>query len=1198
MAEPPEQIQQGINAMQSGAGATVVILQQVVRELELMRRGMAANNKELDVYGSDMHSVMRDAADLQLSIKRIGQLQKTALGAGTSQKEAVKTIKAVTKEYEALLKAMNRTHGGETYTKEITANLKAYEKALKRVEAQSADTWDTKGLRACNTALEAMHSNVKDLSKGMQAFKTTKARDEFRALGATIDDAFHNRLTMGLRKIPGIGHAMQAMDMNRRFSGAQKGVGEYQKNRVLQRTEMANAIAQQRADKVRATFGAAGVKTLNAMGHQSGDPGSRNIRQMLGVPQIHAAAKGGQGGANQMEVGTLHVDTLVMSGKIKMLNPGPKASATALPGEPGASGLAGAALGEAGRRELFRQRRGNHLNEARATPEAITALLGSKNGKLVHADRLAQIMQGGSAVDMGASIAKTLLKGGPVVSAIIGVVQAGISMHDKVAESNKKIGEGLAGTGMFGGGGTAYDNLHAARKSLISTSFSQQMLYGQGFEKNLDLYKTLNEGGIGTGKSLTGGRLNLGDALSGGQGFHGAMMQNAVQTGTLSGFSQSESVKLTLKLIEKFGQTTDATKQFFVELNEFANTSGISAGRIVEMVDSITDQFTDLQKSLIGTVEALHKVGDAGIFMSKRVEGVVKDLTKPLEMSPSQRYYNVSQQMAGGGGAAMANALRNQNEGERNRLLGPTGVLGKYGLKPGASHEEIMAAIGSNTSVDGETRRADMEAYQQMHTKYANNEGAAHDWATGNVEGVVARGLNGGGSMAENLSGRMQLLKSQAQLGGISNRVFEAAKAGDPKAIAEVMGNLRVGLAGQQGTLGSGETAATIFQASGNAREAGAQTIMNTAFGVQGSAQGLMAQGGTPQQRAANRAKYGLLNQYGEQLNASGVITHQKNGDFADEFVEYMRNNKGSTVAMGKVEAALTHSATLTDEMIDHLGDLGKITQDQTDAEKQKTAKENSAALAINTTTSDMAMARAFEYLFTRVVSSVDKMADLLPDSSGLRDARKAFQGSYDTALAQIQGSVDPSTLTGGRLDAYNQFIGNASKVQDGQKDQMQALSDMNGALKNVILGHGANAPGEGDRQSVETPADTAARALKTQQDADALKLAASHRPVGASITAAAGESGYPAAVRPTALPVSKPTVVAVDNAVADAIANGQKGSVGANGLQPTGGVVVNNFNHTGVFQTPYPSGEASVPTTQAQKRHPGWKITDVGLGR
>jgi hypothetical protein len=640
---------------------------------------------------------------------------------------------------------------------------------------------------------------------------------------------------------------------------------------------------------------------------------------------------------------------------------------------------------------------------------------------------LAHGAQGGPMVDKAASLAGSLLKMGPVFSGALGLVKMAVSLHDQVAESNLKISGALAGGGMFGGGGSAYDNLHNVRKSLISTTFGQQMLYGQGFEKNLDIYKTLGESGLATGHTLNQG-INLGDALSKGEGFHGAVMQNAVQYGRLSGFNQQESAKLTLKLIEKFGQTTDATKQFFVELNEFSNTSGISASRIVEMVDNVTDQFTDLQKSLIGTVDALHKVGAAGIFMGKRVEDTVKGLTKPLEMSPGQRLYNIRQQMDHGGGATQAAALRGINADERSRLLGPTGVLRKYGLDENSSQSEILAALSApRAGVDADTQRVDMEAYQKHYRKYSMNEQTANDWASGNAMGVLAAHLNGGENASETLGGRVRMMHDLAASGHVEDDL-KAALGGDAAAQSRIMHNPVFAMASLQNTFGTGETTSKIFDEAGNASQSGAALVMKTAREAPVATGELMTAGATDQEKRANQAKHGLLTQYGSTVAGAGLFQHRPGGDMAQEFAAYMRSIKNDTAAQGQVLKVLTQDSRLMGDMIDKTGFVGDSIQAQTDMEKEKDARDKAAADAANTTPSDQLMAHAFEYLFNNVITAIDKMADLLPDVNKIRDAR----AWATTRGNDIKSRIDKVPITPSKQADYDELMRQLAHITEG----------------------------------------------------------------------------------------------------------------------------------------------------------------------
>lgn len=1054
--QPDPALARGISDMQAAAGQITTSMQEVVRQLRLMRQEMADGGKDLKAYGLDFRNIMRDSADIELSMRRITQLQRKALNPGISQAQAIKQIKAMSSEYERLLKAMNKSHGGGRYVKEITAAMDGLNRAMKRVRAQSDDTWDADKIKEVNRELAAASGNVRTLAATIGKVKLDTVRDEFRDLKDTIDDAFGSRISVAMRRIPGLGHIARGLQLQKQFQHAQTKVGEFRTKRATdaqQRLDDEKARDAKRAAAVHAKFGRAGLRTLSAMGYATPTTGTkrlggpsftgtnrRTVALASGQGQLRDAARTGTGGTSgrtadgaieSMKVGSISVDRISISGKQglgskdgksypyktkeamrrdaakrasadldpeSLLAPGGKMSRkarkrAAKEAEAAANrnGALGEALGIAGQMGGRAPKLGaRYLKAARSRAggsgaAATTANVGkflSESGLAGGAGKALTSALGSGLVDKIAGSLGGVFKvlGSGPMTAVFTVAKAAIDLHDKVAEQNKQMSDALAGAGMFGGGGTdAFKDIRSVRRSLLSTNLTgNHMLYGQGFDENLKLYQTLGENGLSVGKSLRNG-LDLNAALDGGRGFHGAVMQNAVIYGHMAGMDQAASVKQTLKLIDKFGQVTDATKGFFVDLVEFSDMSGISASRIVEMVDNITDQFTDLQRSLLGTTDALHKVGGASLFMGKRVEETVKGLTKPTEQTTAQRFYGVQTLVASGANQRIADSMDSEIEGERRQL---NEMLQKYGVAVGRdSRAAIEEAISRNT--DQNERQADMEAFKQGWDKQQLKRGAASSWRSGNIPAIVANQELLGQNGIESVNQRRAIVEEILKAAKVTPDEIKKIIGGDTEALQQAINSDSRGLimSMARSAFGSNEDLLKNVQNMGNARGAGAQHVMDVAN--REAAQGgdvvsrLQNTAGKSQERIGqDKAKLELLERYG--TIARGVTGWNGQGSAAQALVDFVRKSGGSVKAMGELRDVISRSTEVADDVFDMGSALTRAMTDNTTQQKALELQAKREAEAAGTTTSAMLMARAFKGMFDMVGGKLDRIAEVV----------------------------------------------------------------------------------------------------------------------------------------------------------------------------------------------------------------------------
>lgn len=235
-----------------------------------------------------------------------------------------------------------------------------------------------------------------------------------------------------------------------------------------------------------------------------------------------------------------------------------------------------------------------------------------------------------------------------------------IDLFDMATEQNtsayKKLGKG----GLVGGKINPYDAYSATKSSLMAVGGSLGGMLSNGnigmtYEKNLDVMKGIVDAGWGVGDLMT-------DLEKQGRGavstlrsptnnrstdMFSGVMKNAYLFGGNLGLDQSESVQQTMKLVDRMGLSIGRVQELFVKVDLATKASGISTTKYLEIMDSVADNFTKMNKSMNITVAILNQLGKTGKYtasdlqdMMKTVLGEKKDVaTKAFlfnRMSPDQ----------------------------------------------------------------------------------------------------------------------------------------------------------------------------------------------------------------------------------------------------------------------------------------------------------------------------------------------------------------------------------------------------------------------------------------------------------------------------------------------------------------------------------------------------------------------------------
>jgi uncharacterized protein YPO0396 len=115
---------------------------ELVRHLERVSRTSKDVERNIDGWGTEFATVMRNSANLEYTIKRIQKLQAQRVGGGASRSGTAEYIQQLQKEYKLLLQVLNTGKGQGRYVKEVDAALKGLDSTLKRVRKSNEATWE------------------------------------------------------------------------------------------------------------------------------------------------------------------------------------------------------------------------------------------------------------------------------------------------------------------------------------------------------------------------------------------------------------------------------------------------------------------------------------------------------------------------------------------------------------------------------------------------------------------------------------------------------------------------------------------------------------------------------------------------------------------------------------------------------------------------------------------------------------------------------------------------------------------------------------------------------------------------------------------------------------------------------------------------------------------------------------------------
>ena len=192
---------------------------------------------------------------------------------------------------------------------------------------------------------------------------------------------------------------------------------------------------------------------------------------------------------------------------------------------------------------------------------------------------------------------------------------------DKVQEQNKKYEAGLGAGGIISAGRGSFAGVRGA---LTPTEAGAAKSIGAfSTERNLKIAQAMVESGLSVSDLAKGGGMKGGFT----QGITGEFQRTAYGAGRVAGFSDVDTVKTTIKLLQQYRQSISASGDFFLNVDKAAKAAGMSTTKYVSLLDDITSGFGRLNKSFNESMNAMQLLGRTGANSSEDIKTYVESLT-------------------------------------------------------------------------------------------------------------------------------------------------------------------------------------------------------------------------------------------------------------------------------------------------------------------------------------------------------------------------------------------------------------------------------------------------------------------------------------------------------------------------------------------------------------------------------------------
>src|SRR6201998_188675 len=509
--------------------------------------------------------------------------------------------------------------------------------------------------------------------------------------------------------------------------------------------------------------------------------------------------------------------------------------------------------------------------------------------------------------------------------AIIGTLAK--KMFDATVERNKDVYGKLGGAGILSGtnsGEMAFDNV----KSNLTPGFGKGLLYnalGSTYENNLKMAAAVSNSGVSMAELSRGG-----NGLD--KNFIGKVGNTALVGGRLAGMDETQATDQIMKLLQKYHMSLESTDQFFFQLNKDTKAAGITTTKYIQIIDSITDSFDHMARSIDDVTGVMRILGSTGTQTSEMVADALKALSGGPDKSIEQKAFIGTEMMQNP--EVMTHMLNARNkevaEGGKNihdTLLGvgfSEGEISKMGdLGTPAGLQEARAQLNAKMLEQGPNARSAGQAQaagaaigeQQMRINRQQN--IAGFVGNRTSEGAINYAFGSGNTptdfldkASQNIAAMESVLKNSGVKGGLG------ALFSNPGAV----------LSGKQGGLINMTSAAEGLD----------PQIFNKlieSMGVGGARLAQAANQGAPEVTDEQYKKYAAL------LGKSGL-----NAQDAKKFITTM----GPTGVKDLGKALSKDTDTLW-QMIDGTSALRKVMEEQETAEKKAAEVKKATEVAAST---------------------------------------------------------------------------------------------------------------------------------------------------------------------------------------------------------------------------------------------------------
>jgi hypothetical protein len=343
-------------------------------------------------------------------------------------------------------------------------------------------------------------------------------------------------------------------------------------------------------------------------------------------------------------------------------------------------------------------------------------------------------------------------------------------VFDHGAMLNQQVEKSLGTSGIFGGGESGQTSLQNVRTNLTPEGMSG--LYnrlGESYDKNLKIAQAITESGVSMSSLATGGS-------RGGAGFQN--VKNTSYVGArLAGLDETAATKQTIKLLQQYKQSFEASDAFFDKISKDTRAAGITTTKYIQIIDDVNNQFDRMSKSLDQVTSSMRILGKTGRMSADDVKESLDLLTN----NGQKRGYDVraflaaqqagnaglTAQVVGGQEATVGAQRKNVNEAFKTagidiskETIGSADDVARLRQRlanaGGGGSIEKQTASGALDQLDQELAR--LEAARQFQRKGA--QGRTGEAGVGYAASQDILGQNFGGKALEQVAAIQQALKS------------------------------------------------------------------------------------------------------------------------------------------------------------------------------------------------------------------------------------------------------------------------------------------------------------------------------------------------------------------------------------------------------------------------------------------------------